>query len=83
MLILFLKVEIRRIILSISIKDLKLIIYNINEYILIFIYISVIKNDIIIFYRIIKKIYLVNNLKAYILINNNIIKPEKIVLNIN
>ena len=69
--------------LILYIKNLKSTIYNINEYILIFIYILIIKNDIIIFYRIIKKIYFVNNLKIYILINNDIIKPEKIILNIN
>ena len=83
MLILFSKIKIRRIISPLRIKNLKLTIYNINEYILIFIYILIIKNDIIIFYRITKEIYFVNNLKVYILINNNIIEPEKIVLNIN
>ena len=57
--------------------------YNINEYILIFIYIPAIKNGVIVYYYITREIYLVINLKAYILINNNIFKSEKIVLNIN
>ena len=47
--------------------------HNINEYILMFIYILVIKNEVTIFYRIIRKFNFVDNLKAYILINNNII----------
>ena len=47
------------------------------------IYISIIKNSVIIFYRITREIYLVDNLKTHILINNNIIKLKKIVLDIN
>ena len=34
-------------------------------------------------YRILKEIYLINNLKTYILIKNNIIELKEIVLNIN
>ena len=83
LLILLSQIKIRKMILSFYIKGLKSAIYNINEYILILIYISIIKNGIIIFYRITRKIYLVNNLKTYILIDNNIIEPEKIVLDIN
>ena len=83
MLILLSQIEIRRIILFLHIKGLKLILYNINEYISISIYISAIKNDITIFYRITREIYLIDNLKVYILINNDIIKFEKIVLNID
>ena len=57
--------------------------HDTNEYILILIYISIIKKeDIKIFYRIFKEIYLINNLKTYLFINNNVINLEKIVLNI-
>ena len=41
------------------------------------------KNNIRILYRILKKIYLINNLKTYILIENNIIELKEIILNIN
>ena len=45
-------------------------------------YISTSKDDIKILYRIFREIYLVNNLKTYLLIDNNIIDLEKIVLDI-
>ena len=41
------------------------------------------KNNIKILYRILRKIYLINNLKIYILIENNIVELKEIVLNIN
>ena len=41
------------------------------------------KNNIRVLYRILKEIYLISNLKTYILIKNNIIKLKDIVLNIN
>ena len=34
-------------------------------------------------YRILREIYLINNLKTYMLIENNIIELKEIVLNIN
>ena len=75
--------KIRRITLSLYIKSLNLAIYNINEYILILIFISTIrKDDIKVLYRIFREIHLVNNLKAHLLINNNVIDSKKIVLNI-
>ena len=77
------QVKIYRIILSLRVKSLDLIIHDTNEYILILIYILANKKDNIkIFYRIFKEIYLISNLKAYLLINNDIIDLEKIVLNI-
>ena len=45
-------------------------------------YISTSKDDIKILCRIFREIYLVNNLKTYLLIDNNIIDLEKIVLDI-
>lgn len=41
------------------------------------------KNDIKILCRIFKKIHLINNLKIYILIKNNIVNSKKKILNIN
>ena len=68
---------------SLHIKGLESIMHDTNEYILISIYISTIKkDDIKILYRIYKKIHLINNLKAHMLLNNNIINPKKIVLNV-
>ena len=57
--------------------------YNIAKYILILIYISVIKkDDIKILYRIYKEIHFVDNLKTYMLLSNNVIDFKKIVLDI-
>ena len=75
--------KIRRIALSLRVKGLNLTIHDINEYVLILIYISISKkDDIKIFYRIFKEIYLINNLKTYLFIDNNIIDLKKIILNI-
>ena len=56
--------------------------HDTNEYVLISIYISTSKDDIKILYRIFREIYLVNNLKTHLFIDNNVIDLEKIVLNI-
>ena len=65
------------------IKSLKSIMHNIDKYVLISIYISTVKDNIKILYRIYKEIHLINNLKAYMLLNNNIINLEKIMLNVS
>ena len=68
---------------TLRIKGLGLVIYDINEYVLILIYISTIKKDgTKILYRINREIYLIDYLKVYILLNNNIIGPKKIILDI-
>ena len=41
------------------------------------------KNNMRILYRILRKIYLINNFQTYMLIENNIIELKEIVLNIN
>ena len=41
------------------------------------------KNNIRVLYRILREIHLIDNLKTYILIENNIIELKEIVLNIN
>ena len=75
--------KIRRIALFLRVKGLNLAIYDINEYILILIYISISKkDDIKILCRIFKEIYLISNLKTHLFIDNNIIDLKKIMLNI-
>ena len=65
------------------VKDLKSTMHDMNEYILISIYIFIIrKDDIKILYRIYKEIHFINNLKVYMLLNNDIISPKKIILNV-
>ena len=65
------------------IKDLELIIHNIDKYVLILIYIPIVRDDIKVFYRIYKEIHLINNLKAHMLLNNDIINSKKIILNVS
>ena len=75
--------KIRRIALSLRIKDLDSIIYDIDEYILILMYISASKkDDIKILCRIFREIHLISDLKTYLFIDNNIIDLEKIIFNI-
>ena len=65
------------------IKDLGSTMHDTDEYILISIYIFIVKkDDIKVFCRIYKEIHFVDNLKVYMLLNNNIIGFKKIVLNI-
>lgn len=57
------------------VKDLNVTIYNINQYILISIYVSDIKNNNIkILYYIIKEIHLIENFKTYMFIENDIVE---------
>ena len=51
--------------------------YNIDKYVLISTYIFIVKNNIKILYRIHKKIHFINNLKAHMLLNNDIINSKK------
>ena len=83
LLVLLPEVEIRRIALPLHIKGLGLVIYNTNEYVLIPIFIPAVKDDINILYRIFREIYLVDNLKVYMLLGNNIIGPKRIILDIS
>ena len=71
------KVDIRIISKALRVKGLGTAMYNTNKYILILIYIPTTKEDgTLVLYRIIREIYLVSNLKVYILIGNNIIRLE-------
>ena len=64
------------------VKGLGSAMYDIDNYVLILFYISVIKDDKRVLCRIRREIYLVNNLKAYMLLGNDIIGPKKILLDI-
>ena len=75
-------IKIRKITSSLYIKDFELTMHDINKYVLILIYIFVIKNNVKILNRIYKNIYFVDNLKIYILLNNNVINLKKIILNV-
>ena len=58
--------------------------YDIAEYVLISIYIPVIKeDDIKVLYRIHREIHLVDNLKTHMLLSNDVIDSEKIILDIS
>ena len=60
-------------ILLIRVKGFNNVIYNINKFITIIIYLKgELLNDILIIVKIIIKIHLINNLKINILINNNV-----------
>ena len=74
--------KIRRITSFFYVKSIESIMHNIDKYILISIYIFIVKNNIKVFCRIYKKIHFINNLKTYILLNNDIINLKKIVLNV-
>ena len=75
MLRLFSEMEIKKILKSLRIKDFNVIIHDINQYILILMYISDIKkNDVKILYRIIREIHLIDDFKIYIFIENDIVE---------
>ena len=74
--------KIRRITSPLRVKGFKSIMHDIDEYILILMYIFIVRNDIKVLCRIYKEIHLVNNLKVYMLLNNDIISLKKIVLNV-
>ena len=57
--------------------------YNTDKYILIPIFIPAVKDGINILCRIYREVYLVDNLKAYMLLGNNIIGSKKMVLDIS
>ena len=68
----FLKIVIKKILFSIIVRGLNINIYNISEYIRLYIY-FLDKNDIILIKR---EFYIIENLIIKALININIIKPE-------
>ena len=76
-------VKIRRITLSLRVKGLGSAMHDTAKYVLISMYISVIKeDDIKVLCRIHREIHLVDNLKAHMLLSNDVIGSKKIVLDI-
>ena len=83
MLTLLFLMKIRKITSFFYVKSLRSTMHDTNKYILISIYIFIVKKyDIKILYRIYKKIHFINNLKTHMLLNNNIINFKKIVVNV-
>ena len=77
-----LDVRIRKLIIFISIYDLNTNKHIFDEYVIVNIHFSEInKNENSIMIKITRKIYLVDNLKANILIKNNYIESKKIAIN--
>ena len=76
--------EIKTISKSFRVKGLGVTIYETNQYVLILMYVSDVKeDDIKILYRIIKEIHLIDDLKTHIFIKNDIVEPKQIVLDVN
>ena len=70
----FLNIKISKITSSIRIKKFNNVIYNINEFIIIIMYINdELFNDILIIAKLVMKTYLIDNLKVNMLINNDIV----------
>ena len=76
--------KIRKISKSLRVKNLNVIMHKTNQYVLISMYVSDVKeNDIKILYRIIREIHLIDDLKTHMLIENDIVELKQIVLNVN
>ena len=74
MLRIVLRVEIKKIFLSVSVRGLENRIIITNEYIVLILYINeILSEDVLKTICFTTKVYLVNNLKTNMLINNNII----------
>ena len=58
------------------VKSLNIIMHEMNQYVLISMYVSDIKNDIKILCRIIREIHLIDDFKTYIFIENDIVEPK-------
>ena len=76
--------KIRKISSYLRVKELDSTMHNIDEYMLILIYLSGLKrDDNKALTYIIREIHLVSNLKANLLMRNNIIRSEKIMLDVS
>ena len=69
-------------VLSLRVKGLDLAMHDTAEYVLILIYISAVKDGVNVLYRILREIHLIDNLKAYMLLGNNVIDLKRIILDI-
>ena len=74
--------EIKKIIIKISIRDLEFKIYYLDKYaILIFYMKSVLFNNTHVFAKIIREIHIIDDLKASIFIESNILTSKRIIIN--
>ena len=78
-----LKINIHTMIISLKIRNIDATIHETNEYVRISVYFSNIKNDKQILAQITKKIHLVNDLKANLLIDNDFFESKDFTLNIS
>ena len=78
------EVEIRRMPKALRVKGLGTAMHDTDEYVLVPMYLPAVKQDgTRVLCRIVREIHLVDNLKAHMLIGNDIVGPEKIVLDVN
>ena len=77
------QVEIRRMASPLRVKGLGSAMHDTDEYVLIPTYTPAVKDGVDILCRVFREIHLVDNLKAHMLLGNDIIGPEKIVLDIS
>ena len=76
--------KIKKILSYLRVKGLDSIMHNIDEYVLILMYLLGLKRDNNkALTCIMREIYLINNLKINLLIRNNIIELKKIILNVS
>ena len=75
-------ISIRTMIISISIRDLDTTQHWFNDYVIIFIYFSNKKNEIVVKAMITREIHLIDNLKINMLIENDFMKSKKIDINV-
>ena len=74
-------ISIRTMTISISIRDLDTAQHWFSDYVIIFIYFSSKKNEIVVKVMITREIHLIDNLKINILIENNLMRLKKIDIN--
>ena len=83
----FSNVEIKQLVASLLICDIKNIIHNFNKYIVVDVFINnyIIKNNkrLSITNKFLVKIHIVNNFKINLLLNNNVFIIQRVVININ
>lgn len=78
-----LKAKIFKIKISFRVRSINMDFYNIDKYMLIPFYIlSINKDSLKYLVKIIRKLYILNNIKTYILFSNDILSPESFFIDI-
>ena len=68
---------------SFRVKGLGVVMYETNQYVLISMYVSGIKDGIKVLCRIVREIHLIDDFKAHMFIENDIVELKQIVLHVN